>query len=90
MKNAGKDPCDIITMDQTPILYLFHSNKTLKNKVVRSIHVCPLTSHTKRVTLAITLDASGSMLPPMLIFKGMQNGCIAIKAFLTCSVDGQY
>ena len=31
----------------------------------------------KHVTLAVTLDASGNMLPPMLIFKGVLNGQIA-------------
>ena len=69
-KIAGKDPCDIINMDQTPIPYSFHLNKTLENKGTRSIHVRASTSDRERVTLAVTLDASGSMLPPMLIFKG--------------------
>jgi hypothetical protein len=73
-KLAGRDPCDIINMDQTPIPYSFHLNKMLENKGSRSIHVRASTTDTKRVTLAVTLDGSGSMLPPMLIFKGAPNG----------------
>ena len=74
MKLKGKEPCNIINMDQTPIPYSFHSNKTLKNKGARSVHIHSSTTDTKRVTLAITLDASRNMLPPVLIFKGAPNG----------------
>ena len=45
---------------------------------------------TKRVTLAVTLDASGSMLPHMLIFKGAPSGQIATKEFLTYPEGGHY
>jgi hypothetical protein len=46
-KLVGKDPCDIINMDQTPILYSFHSNKMIKNKGARTIHVHALTRDMK-------------------------------------------
>jgi hypothetical protein len=61
-------------MDQTPILYSFHSNKMLESKGARTIHVRALTTDMKRVTLAVIIEASGCMLPPLLIFKGMVNG----------------
>jgi hypothetical protein len=64
-------------MDQTPIAYSFHSNKTLESKGARTVHVRALTTDTKRVTLAVTVEASGRMLPPLLIFKGAANGKIA-------------
>jgi ABC-type branched-subunit amino acid transport system ATPase component len=32
------------------------------------------TTDTKRVTLAVALEANGRMLPPLLIFKGTQKG----------------
>jgi uncharacterized protein YbcV (DUF1398 family) len=73
-KLKGKDPCNIINMDQTPIPYSFHSNMTLENKGARSVHICSSTTDNKHVTLAATLDASGNMLPPVLIFKGAPNG----------------
>jgi len=81
IKTVGKDPCDIINMDQTLILYLFHSNKTLENKGVRSVHVHASTLDMKHITLAFTLNGSGNLLPPMLIFKGAKNGHFAIKEF---------
>ena len=89
-KIAGKDPCDIINMDQTPIPYLFHLNKTLENTGERSFHLHALTLDTKRVTLTVTLDASRSMLPPLLTFKGAQNRCMATREFSTYPIDGQY
>ena len=88
MKTVGKDPYDIINMDQTPIPYSFHSNKTLEKKGARSVHVRASTSDTKRVTLAITLDGGGNMLPPLLIFKGAKNGSIAMNEFPTYPVNG--
>ena len=46
-KLAGKDPCDIINMDQTPIPYSFHLNKTLENKGARTVHVPASMTDTK-------------------------------------------
>jgi hypothetical protein len=73
-KLVGKDSSNIISMDQTPIPYSFHSNKMLESKGARTIHVRALTTDMKRVTLAVIIEASGCMLPPLLIFKGMVNG----------------
>jgi hypothetical protein len=89
-KIAGRDPCDIINMDQTPIPFSFHSNKMLETKCMRSIHVCASTTDTKQVTLAVTLGVSGSMFPPMLIFKDAPNSRIATKEFLTYPMGGHY
>jgi hypothetical protein len=89
-KLEGKDPCDIINMDQTPIPYSFHSNRTLENRGTRTVHVRASTTDTKRVTLAVTLDAAGNMLPPMMIFKGAPNGRIAKTEFTTYPADGHY
>ena len=89
-KSAGNDTCNIINMDQTPFPFSIHSNKMLETKCMRSIHVCASTTDTKQVTLAVTLGASGSMLPPMLIFKGAPNSRIATKEFLTYPMGGHY
>lgn len=89
-KLAGKDPCDVINMDQTPIPYSFHSNKTLENKGARTIHVRASTTDTKRVTLAVTIEASGRMLPPLLVFKGAANGRIAKSELPTYPDSGHY
>jgi len=73
-KVSGKDPWDIINMDQSPIPYSFHSGKMIETKGTKTIHLRTSTSDTKLVTLAVTVDTSGKMLPPMLIFKGAPNG----------------
>jgi hypothetical protein len=53
----------------------------LENKGKKTIHVHASTNVTKQVMLAVTIGASGKMLPPMLIFKGTPNGCIANHEF---------
>jgi hypothetical protein len=88
-KVADKDPALIINMDQMPIPFSFHSAKTLEKKGTKTIHVRASTSDTKRVTLAATVDASGRMLPPMLIFKGAANGRIS-REFATYPDEGHY
>ena len=89
-KISGKDPSHIINMDQTLIPYSFHTNKTLELKGSKSIHVHASTTDTKQVTLAVTVDGSSTMLPPMLIFKGATNGQITSHEFITYPDDGHY
>ncbi len=82
-KIIGMDPDDIVNMDQTPIPYSYHSNRTLEKKGVKTIHVRSSTTDTKRATLAATVTASGKLLKPMLIFKGQANGRIERNEFQT-------
>ena len=89
-KLVDYDPCDVINMDQSPIPYSFHSSRTLEVKGTKTVHVRSSTADTKRVTLAVTVDAAGKMLPPMLIFKGMPNGHIANREFGTYPERGHY
>ena len=89
-KLVGKDPCDIINMDQTPILYLFHSDKMLENMGARIIHVCALTMDTKQVSLAVEVGASGCVLPSLLIFKGVANEIIPNNELSTYPDSGHY
>jgi hypothetical protein len=65
-KVLGIDPDHILNMDQTPIPFLYHSNKTLHTKVSNTIHVHASSTYTKCTTLAATVKGSGKMLPPML------------------------
>ena len=39
------------------------------------------TNDTKRVTVAVTIAADGTLLPSTLVFKGKPNGCIMTKEF---------
>jgi hypothetical protein len=89
-KVAEYDPCEIINMHQSPIPYSYHSNRTLEIKSKKTVHVHASMADTKRVTLSVTVDASGKMLPPMLIFKGATNGRIASREFGTYPDCGHY
>ena len=59
-------------------------------KGMKTVHVRASTANTKRVTLAVTVKASGKILLPMLIFKGATNGCIANCEFGTYPDCGHY
>ncbi len=43
----------------------------------KTIHICTSTNDTKRVTVAVTITADGTLLPSTLVFKGKPNGRIA-------------
>ncbi len=47
----------------------------------KTIHICTSTNDTKRVTMAVTITADGTLLPSTLVFKGKPNGRIATKEF---------
>ena len=80
----------IINMDQSPIQYSSHSSRTLEVKGKKTIHVCASMADTKRVTLAVTVDASGKVLLPMLIFKGATHRGIANREFSMYLDRGHY
>ena len=73
----------ILNMDQTPIPFTFNSKTTLEVVGARTVHVCKSTNDTKRSSPAITVTASGKMLPPLLVFKGAKNRRIIKKEFPT-------
>ena len=68
---------------QTPIPFSFNSKMTLEVVGARTVHVCKSTNDTKWATAAITVTASGKMLPPLLVFKGAKNRRIIKKEFPT-------
>jgi hypothetical protein len=80
----------ILNMDQMPIPYSYHANKMLNLKGIKTVQGRSSTSDTKRVTLAVTVTASGKLLTPFLIFKGQENGCIAQCKFVTYPAAGKY
>ena len=63
----------ILNMDQTPIPFTFNSKTALEVVAARTVHVRKSTNDTKCATAAITVTASGKMLPPLLVFKGAKN-----------------
>jgi hypothetical protein len=77
-RTVDRNKDDILNMDQTPIMYSYHSNQTLDTRGSRTIHVHVLRTDTKRTVLM-----SGKMLPPFMIFKRAPNGHIASCKFGT-------
>jgi hypothetical protein len=70
-------------MDQTPIPFTYHAQKTLEVVGRRTVHVRKSTCETKRGTFAMTITASGKVLNPMLILKGKPGGKIEKREFPT-------
>ncbi len=56
----------------------------------KTIHVRSSMADTMRVTLSVTVNASGKMLQPMLIFKEKTNGCITNHEFGMYPDRGHY
>ena len=72
--------CDrrfIINMDQTPVYFSMSSKWMFEVIGEKTIHICMSTNDTKRVTVAVTITADGTLLPSTLVFKGKPNGRIA-------------
>ena len=61
-RTVDRNRDDILNMDQTPITYSYHSNKTLDTRGSRTVHIHASTTDTKRVTVAETVIVSGKML----------------------------
>jgi hypothetical protein len=53
---------DVINMDQTPILYSYHTSRTLAQRGTKTIHVRSSKSDSKRATLASTSSSSNEKL----------------------------
>ena len=79
----------VINMDQTPIFFTMTPSTTLEPVGGRSVHVRSSTSSTMRVTAAVTVTASGKILPTMLVFKGKPGGRIE-KEFSTYPEGDHY
>jgi Transposase len=66
----------ILNMDQTPVFFTMQPKTTLNPKGEKKVNVRKSTNSTLRLTAALTITASGEMLPPMIIFKGVSGGRI--------------
>ena len=54
-----------------------NAKQTLEVIGKKTINICTSTNNTKRVTVAVTITADGTLLPLRLVFKGKPNGHIA-------------
>jgi hypothetical protein len=71
---AGRDQRFIINMDQTPVFFSMTPKTTLQVRGSKTVSVRVSSDSTKRITVAVTVTASGSMLPPYLTFNAKPSG----------------
>jgi hypothetical protein len=74
LQEVGRDQQFIINMDQTPIFFSMTPKTTLQTRGSKTVSVRTSSDSTKRITVAVSVTASGSMLPPLLIFNAKPNG----------------
>ena len=64
------DPRFVLNMDQTPVFFSMHKTKSLEKRGLRTVNICTSKNDSARITVAITMTASGDSLHPIVIFKG--------------------
>jgi hypothetical protein len=76
LQEFGRDQRFIINMDQTPVFFSMTPKTTLQVRGSKTVSVRASSDSTKRITVAVTVTASGVMLAPYVIFNAMPNGRI--------------
>ena len=70
-KKNGRFPLSLIgNMDETPVYFNLVSGKTIDRVCVKSCVIRSTGAEKRHITVVLTVPADGSMLPPMVIFKG--------------------
>ena len=77
MYTLFRDQRYIINMDETPIFFSMTNTKTLAVTGSRTVNARQSKNASKRVTVAVSVTASGTVLKPMVIFEGKPSGRIA-------------
>lgn len=85
----GRNLDYVLNMDQTPIFFSCVPRTTLETAGSRTVNIRTSTTSTMRVTVAVTVTASGKMLPSMFVFKGKKGGRIA-REFATFPACAKY
>ncbi len=65
--------CDrryMLNMDQTPVYFSMSKKRTLEIVGAKTVYICTSTNDMKRVTVAVTIAADGTLLPSTIVFKG--------------------
>jgi hypothetical protein len=74
---SNRDWRFILNMDQMSVYFAMSSKQMLELIGKKMVRICPTADDTKQATIAVTIAADGTLLPAMVIFKGMANGKIA-------------
>ena len=57
-------------MDQTPVYQAMDEGRTIDVVGVRTVNLCTSANDSQRVTIAVTITASGKQLKSTIVFKG--------------------
>jgi hypothetical protein len=85
-----RDPRFVLNMDQTNSKFGNSPGQTIDHLGARTINMRTGTDDSKRCTVALTVTASGKMLPPMVIYKGTRYGRIATRELLDHPQEMKY
>ena len=66
-----------MNMDQTPVFFSMSDGTTLEVEGSRTVNARSSCGSTMRVSVAVTITASGEVLPTFIVFKGKPYGRIA-------------
>jgi hypothetical protein len=70
LQERNRDPDYIINMDQTPVFHAMDFRTTIDRVGARTVNLRTFASDSKRVTVAVTVTASGRRVKQMVVFKG--------------------
>ncbi len=83
VNDINRSPAFTWNMDQMPMWYAMTPQTTIEPRGSRTVNVRTATGDSKRVTVAVTITASGHLLPSMVVFKGSPTGTIARREIPT-------
>jgi hypothetical protein len=75
LADGSRHPDWIINMDQTAVNHAVETKKTIDRVGARTINLRAAANDSKRVTVAVTITASGRRVKPMVVFKGKWRSC---------------
>jgi transposase-like protein len=81
VSSMNRDKRYVMNMDQTPVFFSMSDGTTLEVEGSRTVNARSSCGSTMRVSVAVTITASGEVLPTFIVFKGKPNGRIAQREF---------
>jgi len=73
VNDANRHPDFVINMDQTPVWHAMDAKGTIHEMGARTINMRTATADSRRITVAVTVTASGRRVQSMVVFKGKYN-----------------
>ena len=83
VSGVNRSDAYVLNMDQTPIFFDMSTGRTLSAAGERTVNGRTSSSSTLRVTVAVSVTASGNFLKPLVVFKGKPGARIETREFPT-------